>query len=159
MPLALWIVIVAVVCLIIWLFLRWLYRRNRVEVYNPRDSDRDLVKLKRYFRREVVERKVRSSFPNQDHAKILQLLDDEVPPFWGLERMQLNVLKLSNGNLDQLNHYISVARSERDFMKVIELSEYPESSRIDIDDKDNFGTEHKRLIERDFRQYINWLKQ
>ena len=73
--------------------------------------------------------------------------------------MQLNILKLSNGNLDQLHHYIGVAKLERDFMKVIELAEYPESSRMDVNHKNPFWGEHKRLIERDFRQYLNWLKK
>lgn len=73
--------------------------------------------------------------------------------------MQLNILKLSEGDLDQLRHYIEVAKSERDFMKVIELAEYPESSRIGLRDKNLFGGAHKRLIERDSRQYLNWLKK
>lgn len=159
MPLTLWIAIVAIGCLTIWLFLRWFDRRNRVQVYSPQDSDREMARLKPYFRREVVERKVKSLFPNQEPAKILQLLDNDIPSYWGLERIQLNILKLSNGNLDQLHHYIGVAKSERDFMKVIELAEYPESSRIDISDKDRFWGEHKQLIERDFKQYLNWLKK
>ena len=159
MPLTLWVTIFGIVGLTIWLFLRWFDRRTSVEVYSPQDADRELAKLKPYLRREVVQRKVKSLFPDQDHAKILQLLDNDIPSGWGLERMQLNILKLSNGNLDQLHHYIGVARSERDYMKVIDLAEYPESSRIDIKDKDLFWGEHKRLIERDFRQYLNWLKK
>ena len=104
MALALWITIVAILCLTIWLFLRWSDRKRRIQVYGPRDADRELARLKPYFRREVVERKVKSLFPNQDHAKILQLLNSDIPSFWGLERMQLDILKLSNGNLEQLHH-------------------------------------------------------
>lgn len=159
MSLALWLALPVIAGLTIWLFLRWFNRRNRVEVYSPSDDGRALAKLKPYFRREVVEAKVRYLFPNHDPAEILRLLDDGVPPFWGPERMQLNILKLSDGDVDRLRHYIEVARSERDFMKVIDLAEYPESSRVGVHDKDHFYGEHKRLIERDFRQYLNWLKK
>ena len=153
-----WIAILVIVGLTIWVLLRWIDRKNSVEVYTPQDADREQQKLKPYFRREVVERKVKSLFPNQDHAEILKLLDNDLPSFWGLERMQLDILKLSDGNIDQLEHYIGVAKSERDFMKVIELAESPESSRFN-DQKDLFWGEHKRLIERDFKQYLDWLKK
>lgn len=159
MSLAFWIVIAGIACLAIWLFLRWFNRKNSVEVYTPRDEDQWVRKLEPYFRREVVEAKVNLLFPQQDPGEILQLLDSDIPSFWGLERMQLDILKLSNGNLDQLRHYIGVAKSERDFMKVINLAEYPESSQRDLDDKDLFWSAHKQEIERDFRQYLNWLKK
>lgn len=127
--------------------------------YTPQDEDRDLARLKPYFRREVVEAKVNLLFPHRDPAEILQLLDNDVPSFWGLERLQLDILKLSNGDLDQLWCYIGVAKSERDFMQVINLAEYPESSQREVDDKDLLGSAHKQEIERDFRQYLNWLKK
>jgi hypothetical protein len=159
MSLTFWIVVAGSACLTIWLFLSWFNHKNSVQMYTPQDDDRQLARLKPYFRREVLEAKVRSLFPNRDPAEILQLLDSDMPSFWGLERMQLDILKLSNGNLDQLRYYIGVARSERDFINVINLAEYPESSQRDIHDKDLFGGAHKREIERDFRQYLNWLKK
>lgn len=158
MSLTFWMII-AGICLGIWLFLRWFNRKNRVEVYTPQDDDRHLARLRPYFRREVVEAKVKSLFPNQDPAEILHLLDSDLPSFWGLERMQLNILKLSNGSLDQLRSYIEVARSEPDFMGIIDLAEYPESSQRDLHDKDLFWGPHKQEIERDFRQYLDWLKK
>src|SRR6185503_13753628 len=109
-------------------------------------------------RREVVERKVRSLFPDQDHAQILQLLDDTTPEFWGLERMQLSILRLSRGNLDQLHHYLKIANSPGGFIKVMQLAESPNSSRV-VDDKELFWGRHKKLIEKDFREYEKWLKQ
>lgn len=154
-----WTIIVVIACLGVWLILRWVDRRSRVEVYAPGDDSRQLAKLKPYFCREVVEAKVRSLFPDHDPAEILQVLDNDVPSFWGLERMQLAVLKLSNGDMDKLGYYIGIARSERDFMKVVNLAEYPESSQRATDDRDLFWADHKREIERDFQQYLNWLKE
>ena len=159
MSLTFWIVILGIAGLGIWLFLRWFNRKNRVDVYTPQNENRHSARLEPYFRRQVVEAKVKSLFPNQDPAEVLQLLDSEVPSFSGLERMQLDILKLSNGNLDQLRYYIDVARSDQDSMKVIKLAEYPESSQRDIHDKDLFWEPHKREIERDFRQYLKWLKK
>lgn len=154
-----WIIIAAVAGFGIWLLLNWVNRKDRVEVYTPQDSARHSARLKPYFRREVVEAKVKSLFPHEDPAEILKLLDDGVPSFGGLERKQLDLLKLSNGNLDQLRHYIEVANSERDFTKITQLAEYPESSQRDLHDKDLFWSPHKREIERDFKQYLNWLKK
>jgi hypothetical protein len=154
----LWITIIAIVCVAFWLLIRWNDRRNSVKVYTPRDEARNASRLKPYFRREVVERKVRSLFPDQDHAQILQLLDDSTPDIWGLERMQLNILKLSSGNLDQLHHYLKVANSPTEFIKVVKLAESPQSSRVD-DAKELFWGEHKKLIEKDYRDYLKWLKK
>ena len=158
MSFTLWILIAGIACLAVWLFLRWFNRKNSVQVYTPQVDDRQLARLKPYFRREVVEAKVKSLFPHRDPAEILQLLDSDLPSFWGLERMQLDILKLSNGNFDQLRYYIELAKSERDFMKVINLAECPESSQRDIHDQDLFWGAHKRDIERDLRQYLDWLK-
>lgn len=159
MSLSFWSVIIIIGCLAVWWFLiKWFDRRSRVDVYTPSDDDRQLAKLEPYFRREVVEAKVKSLFPNHDPAEILQLLDNVMPSIWGgVEQVQLDILKLSNGNLNQLHYYIGVAES--DVTKVIEMAENPESSKRDIHDKDLFWGEHKQEIERDFRQYLNWLKK
>ena len=157
MPIKFWIAVVPLTCLVIWL-LRLVDRRNSVQVYTPQDHEKHQALLKPYLRREIVECKVRSLFPNQDHAKILELLDT-VPYSWDLERTQLDFLKVSNGSLDQLHHHIDIARSEGDSLEVIKLAEAPESTHRDIHDKDRFWGEHKKAIERDFRQYLNWLKK
>lgn len=154
-----WIIIAAIAGLGIWLLLNWFNRKNRVEVYTPQNEARQLARLKPYFRREIVEAKAKSLFPQEDPAEILQLLDGVVSSFAGLERKQLDILKLSNGNLDQLRYYIEIANSERDFRKITQLAEYPESSKRNIHDKDLFWGPHKREIERDFQQYLSWLKK
>jgi hypothetical protein len=154
----LWIIIIAIIGLAMWGVFRWVDHRNSVDVYTPQDEQDHLDRLKPYYRREVVERKVRSLFPDQDHAQILQLLDDTTPEFWGLERMQLSILRLSRGNLDQLHHYLKIANSPGGFIKVMQLAESPNSSRV-VDDKELFWGRHKKLIEKDFREYEKWLKQ
>ena len=154
-----WIIIAVVAALVIWFLLRWFNRRAKVDAYTPNDRSRQSSKLKPYFRRAVVEAKVKYLFPRDARAEILNLLDNDIPSFYGLERVQLDILKLSNGDTDKLHYYIGLAKSERDFMKVINLAEYPESSKRDIHDRDLFWGEHKKEIERDFRQYLKWLKR
>jgi hypothetical protein len=154
-----WIIIALIAALIIWLFLRWFNRSVSVDVYTPSDGSRQSAKLKPYLRREVVEAKVKSLFPQHAPAEILQLLDNDIPSFFGLERVQLDILKLSDGDTAKLHYYIELAKSQRDFMKVINLAERPESSKRDLHDKDLFWGEHKKEIERDFRQYLKWLKK
>ncbi len=141
---AVWIIIAGLAVLGIWFLLNWFKRKNRVAVYTPQDEARHLARLTPYFRREVVEAKVKSLFPHQDSAEILKLLDKDVPSCGGLERMQLDILKLSNGNLDQLRYYIELANSERDFTKITQLAECPQSSKRDAHDKDLLWAPHKR---------------
>lgn len=158
MSLTFWIFIVVLAGLTLWRLSRLFAGGSGAGGYTPQDEQRQLDIQKAYFRREVVEAKVKSVFPNHDPAEILQLLDS-VMPSWGLERMQLNALKLSNGDVDQLRYYIDLANSERDFLKVVQLAEHPQSSRVDTNDPNLFDRKHKRLIEKDFQQYLNWLKQ
>jgi len=155
-----WLVPIVIGCSAIWVFLKWFDRKNPVKMVGRGDGDREAAKLEPYFRREVVERKVKSLFPNHEPAEILQLLDDDIPSFWGLERMQLNILKASNGDLDQLIYHIATAKSEREFMNVIKVAEYPEGSLIGLENVDKLPyEEYRRIRERDLRQYLDWLKK
>ncbi|MDQ3908011.1 MAG: hypothetical protein M3268_06665 [Acidobacteriota bacterium] len=140
-------------------FLVWFDRRNRVSVIGPWDQERELAKKKPYFRREMVEAKVKSLFPNGELAEILRLLDDNnIPSVWGRERIQLDILKVSGGDLDRLRH--SIDEAKRDFMSVIRLAEYPEGSRIDVLDIGKLPyDEHRRVFGNDLRQYLDWLKK
>ena len=154
-----WFILSIVACVVSMLFLKWLDRRNSVRMFNPRDSEREEGKKRPFFRPKVVEAKVKSLFPDHDSAEILRLLED-VASSWGVERMKLNVLKLSEGDLDQLYHYSKVAASDRDFIKVINQAEYPEFSRVDPNDINKLPYDQlRRLIKRDTKQYLNWIKK
>src|SRR4030095_3570667 len=108
--------------------------------------EREFAKKKPYFRREVVEAKVKSLFPGKDPKLILQVLDDDIPTVFGVERTQLNILKLSDGDVNQLVHYVEMAKSGRDFIEVINLAEYPESSRIGMLELDKLPYKEARRI-------------
>ena len=54
MSLALLIVIVAIVSLAIWLFLKWFDRRNSVKVFGPWNDDRELARKNPCLRLKFV---------------------------------------------------------------------------------------------------------
>ena len=153
-----WIIVVVSIGVLIFVILKLVSRRTSVKMFNPWDTEKVESKKKSYFRHEVVEAKVRLLFPDHDFAEVVQLLE-AVPTFWGVERMKLNVLKLSGGNLDQLRHYINVASSERDFIEVINLAEYPESSLVSSTEIDKLPyDEVMGRLKRDTKKYLNWLR-
>jgi|SRR5436190_22935213 len=85
--------------------------------------------------REEVLASVRASFPKKSWARALELLDT-----YGLaehererERVQLAILKLSEGNEEKLRQHVDVAK--RDYRDVLFWAEYPEEAKIDTPEK------------------------
>lgn len=60
------------------------------------------------------------------------------------ERVQLAILKLSEGNEEKLREFIAVAK--RDYRDVLFWAEYPEESRLDTPEK-------KERIKKMFEQF------
>ena len=85
--------------------------------------------------REEVLASVQASFPKESRARALELLDT-----YGLaghererERVQLAILKLSDGNEEKLRQNVNVAK--RDYRDVLFWAEYPEEAKIDTPEK------------------------
>ena len=85
--------------------------------------------------REDVLASVRASFPKENRTRVLELLDT-----YGLaahererERVQLAILKLSEGNEEKLRQHVDVAK--RDYRDVLFWAEYPEEAKIDTPEK------------------------
>src|SRR2546430_1447082 len=79
--------------------------------------------------REDVVASVRASFPKESRARTLELLDT-----YGVaahererERVQLAILKLSEGKEERLRQYVGVAK--RDYRDVLFWAEYPEDRK------------------------------
>jgi hypothetical protein len=74
----------------------------------------------------------RKCFPN---ARVLELLDDYGVESYEreLERVQLAILKLSEGNEEKLREFFAVAK--RDYRAVLFWAEYPEEARLDTPEK------------------------
>lgn len=72
-----------------------------------------------------------------------------------LERVQIAILKLSGGDLENLRAYVEIAKS--DYRDVLASAEFPEEMRKNawkMSDKEVV----KRIRERDRQQYIDWLQ-
>src|SRR5438045_5438838 len=85
--------------------------------------------------REEVVAAVESSFPTINSARVLELLDTYGVESYERERerVQLAILKLSDGNKDKLREFVAVAK--RDYRDVLLWAEYPEEARLDTPEK------------------------
>ena len=151
---ALWLVILLVGGLAVGVYIIWFGRGAGFGAVTPWDDEEEMARKGPYFRREVVEAKVSSLFPRQDPSEILRLLDGAPPPFGAHERMQLDILKLSGGDVARLRHYIELCGSASGAVEVVNKAEYPWSSRFD-----SSGPAPKWIVERDTRRYLKWLKR
>ena len=107
--------------------------------------------------RSDMERIVRRDFPTEDVADVFALLDE-----YGLAsghrevvRVQLAVLKLADGNREQLCRELGSARC--DYRDTLVAAEYPgwgaEMLRIDRLSPE----ERQRIADADWQQYRTWL--
>ena len=109
------------------------------------------------YNRDLVIAKTRECFPNEDQEKVMDILDlyGKESHVRELERVQIAILKLSDGDLENLRAYVEIAKS--DFRDVLASAEYPEEMSKQVwkmSDKE----EVKRIRERDRQQYIDWLQ-
>ena len=85
--------------------------------------------------RDEVVAVVQKSFPESDWARVLEVLDRYGVESYERERerVQLAILKLSEGNEEKLREFVAVAK--RDYRDVLFWAEYPEESRLDTPEK------------------------
>ena len=108
---------------------------------------------------QAVLRKIKNYWPAEDPEKILNILrrygqdkyEEESP------RIQLAVLKLSEGDLEKLEEFVDLAK--RDYRDVLAFAEYPEEIRIGFVGMGELSEEEaKALRRRDREQYLSWLE-
>ena len=87
-----------------------------------------------HLRDEVVA-VVQKTFPEISHSRVLELLDTYGVESYERERerVQLAILKLSEGNEEKLREFVAVAK--RDYRDVLFWAEYPEEARLDTPEK------------------------
>ena len=85
--------------------------------------------------RDEVIAAIQKTFPESSWGHVLVLLDT-----YGVEsherereRVQLAVLKLSEGNEEKLREFVTVAK--RDYRDVLLWAEYPEEAKLDTPEK------------------------
>jgi predicted Fe-Mo cluster-binding NifX family protein len=78
---------------------------------------------------------VQASFPESRWARVLELLDSYGVELYERERerVQLAILKLSEGNEEKLREFVTVAK--RDYRDVLFWAESPAEARLDTPEK------------------------
>ena len=71
-------------------------------------------------------------------------------------RVQLAILKLSEGQRDKLTELVRMAK--RDYRDVLAYAEYPEEMKAGFVEMSKLSPQESRAIrERDRKQYLKWL--
>src|SRR5437867_13260410 len=85
--------------------------------------------------RDEVVAVVQKTFPESSHPRVLELLDTYGVESYERERerVQLAILKLSEGNEDKLREFVQVAK--RDYRDVLFWAENPEEAKLDTPEK------------------------
>src|SRR2546430_7742597 len=85
--------------------------------------------------RDEVVAVVQKTFPEGARFRVLDLLDSYgVEPYeWERERVQLAILKLSEGNEEKLREFVAMAK--RDYRDVLFWAENPDEARLDTPEK------------------------
>lgn len=108
--------------------------------------------------RELVLKKAAEVFPHEDVSDIVRLLDQYgVEPLEGdCDRVHLAILKLSEGQLDKLEHYIKVAKA--DYRDVLMPAEYPLAQKVGWTEMEKMDSQSvEQLRQKDREQYLEWL--
>jgi hypothetical protein len=103
--------------------------------------------------------KIARYWPEADAQEILALLDEYGAESHesGRARVQLAILKLSEGDRERLPELVSMAK--RDYRDVLAYAEYPEQMRTSAADMRKLTREEaKALRQRDRAQYLEWLE-
>ena len=108
------------------------------------------------YHKDLVIAKIKQCFPGEDQGEILSVLDR-----YGFEsherereRVQIAILKLSEGDLTRLHKEVDVAK--RDYKDVLAWAEYSEGMKYAtwLMDKEKV----REINKRDQKQYLDWLR-
>jgi hypothetical protein len=110
--------------------------------------------------RDRVLRKVARNWPDADPEEIMRVLDEYGAEGWerGRGRVQLAILKLSEGDRERLPELVRMAK--RDYRDVLAYAEYPEEIKTGPIKMNKLSPEETKAIRRrDRAQYRKWLRK
>ena len=110
-------------------------------------------------RREVLE-KIAQYWPGANHQEVMTVLDEYGEESHGLgrARVQLAILKLSEGERERLTELVGMAK--KDYRDVLAYAEYPEEMRIGFVGMSRLSAEEVKAVrQRDREQYLRWLRE
>ena len=106
-----------------------------------------------------VERIAIRDFGKTQLSQVIDTLQEYGKQDWnrpGSPRVRLAILKLSNGDLDQLSKHTQAAI--KDFRDVVCLAEYPRYT-VEIGFEKVSKNVARAVIDDDWRQYCEWLEK
>src|SRR5947207_3178222 len=103
------------------------------------------------YTRELVKAKITQCFQCEDREKMLSILHLYGKESYERERVQIAILKLSDGDIDKLHVNLEIAKG--DYRDVLAYAEYPGEMRINPSGKNN-REEINGIRTNDRRQYI-----
>jgi hypothetical protein len=108
-----------------------------------------------------VERIVWRDYPAMQFDAVMAVLKDYEDSTSGRRerpRVQLAALRLANGDMEALRNYINTA--VQDFRDVVGPAEYPEySKKVSFRAQRPDLGEEKEILDRDSKQYEEWLQR
>ena len=113
--------------------------------------------MARITRGKVLE-KVAQYWHDADPQEIMNILDKYGAESYerGRARVQLAILKLSEGGRDRLEDLVRMAKM--DYRDVLAYAEYPEEMRIGFLGMSQLPAEEVKAVrQRDREQYLEWL--
>ncbi|HJY29140.1 MAG TPA: hypothetical protein VJ306_14030 [Pyrinomonadaceae bacterium] len=158
------IVVILDVVGIIVLVIVVMRRKQQAHEIGPVREDRRLREMKPFFRRDVVDRKIASLFSEAEQSEVVGLLSSDLPITFGFERLQLALLKVSDGNLAELRRLVALITSDggqrnAEYLQVIGQAEWPEAERMGDEYVKLLPEEQEPIFRRDLRQYLRWVKK
>ncbi|MBN1305846.1 MAG: hypothetical protein JXA13_15520 [Anaerolineales bacterium] len=103
--------------------------------------------------------KIKTMWPGENAQYIFDLLNKygKGRHETGRERVQLEILKLANGDLEQFPELVKIAKS--DFRDSLAYAEYPEETRTNpIEMRDMPKEDTKTIREMDRQPHRDWLE-
>jgi hypothetical protein len=108
--------------------------------------------------RDLVLTKIKETFPHENPENVLAALDLYGGESYEREheRVQLAILKLSHGSMDELLSKIEVAK--QDYRDVLACAEYPHEMTRSADEMHRMPADEAQSIrDKDRQQYLEWL--
>ena len=112
-----------------------------------------------HVNRGSVRDKVAGYWPDLDHQEIMSMLDQYGAESGerGRARVQLAILKLSEGHRQRLPELVAMAK--RDYRDVLAYAEYPEEMKLGFVRMKDLSPEDAQAVRRrDRQQYVRWLQ-
>jgi hypothetical protein len=103
-----------------------------------------------------LDRIVRRDFPSEQHGQVVNVLSRYGRGDAGHNRVCAAALKLADGDIERLEHYIDWARNS-DHRDIMAWAEYPGYMDRPLGFED--AAEKRAIVEADWRQFQEWFSR